>query len=183
MGTPLTRWVIINFEKPPAGDEFLPQRQFCAIRKKAWSWWANHRSKGNVEGPFSDCRIWECPDDFLHVNWLLRVPDTLLPEFQKKLEKWVAKVLPDNVPNALYEGEIFNVNGLLKYTLKGTDATKADRFGIDHVDQGEVWGRRAVASMNLGKAARERDWETGKVVETAWRYRRPSPHAAGRDAR
>lgn len=128
--------------------------------------------------PFSDCRIWENPNGFLHANWLIHIPENLIEDFQKKLKRWVAKVLPDmDQTTELYDDEIFNVNGLLKYTLKGTDAAKADRFGIRHIDQGTIWGRRAVASMNLGKAARERDWQTGKVVETAWKYRRPSIHA------
>lgn len=177
IGKPLSRWVIINIPQPPTGDELRPQRQFSAIRKKAWSWWNHQRKLGLVSGAFCDWRVWESPNGFLHVNWLVHIPDDLLVAFGQKLVKWVAKIIPDLEPQALYNGAIFNVNGLLNYTLKGTDPEKAERFGIEPTYQGEIWGRRAVASMSLGKAARERDWKNAAVVNKAWKYRRPSQHA------
>ncbi|WP_210205237.1 hypothetical protein, partial [Ochrobactrum sp. POC9] len=60
---------------------------------------------------------------------------------------------------------IYNVNGLLRYILKGSDPNKAGIFEIRHSKQGKIWGRRAVASTCLGKAARERDRDNGMILE------------------
>lgn len=164
-GRPLTRYVVINFPTPLEGDELAPQRAFKSIRTKCRSWWDHKRRTNGDLGPLTDLRSWENKNGIIHVNWLIRIPDDLHEEFAAKRTRWIAKAVKDHPDEAVKDIEIYNLNGVLNYVLKGTDPAKAQAFGIRPVFQGEVWGRRAAASMNLGKAARARDIEAGIVTK------------------
>ena len=181
LGRPLTRYIVINFPEPAEGDELVPQRTMTAIRNKCRSWWDHKRKAEPSLGALTDVRVWENKHGILHVNWLVRVPEHLEEEFDKKLDRWLGKVVPDQPAEAVKKTAIYNLNGLLKYVLKGTEQNNADRFGIDPVNQGEVWGRRAAASINLGKVARDRDWQGDSLVHRSWSYRKPSPHASAQE--
>lgn len=176
-GRDLTRFVVINFPLPEEGNELAAQRQFRAIRNMCRSWWDYLRAKKTVNGPLTDVRTWENKNGILHVNWMVHIPEDLAAEFTIKLDLWIGKVLADGKPEASKNQSIYNLNGLLNYILKGTEKTKAGRFGIEPIDQGVIWGRRAVASMNLGRSARNRDWQAGTLSVTEWAYTRPSQYA------
>ena len=180
IGRELTRYVVINFPAPDPGDELAPQRAFRAIRIKCASWWDYKRSSSPELGPLTDVRTWENCNGILHANWMVHVPARLEAEFDRKLSKWIKDVIGDVRPGTYVNGPLYNLNGLLNYVLKGTEEAKAAKLGIDYEDQGAVWGRRAVASIGLGKVARARDWQSGSVINTAWKYKRPSPFAPSR---
>lgn len=180
IGKPLNKWVVINFPTPPEGYELVPQRVFTTIRKKAWTWWDYHRKKGMVSGSFYDCRVWENPNGFLHVNWLMHVPENLEATFHKKAQEWYLKVITDGKDEDFFIRNVENTNGLLKYLLKGTEAGAAAAFGINHIDQGTVWGRRAVPSMSLGRARREKDWKGNAVIEKEWKYSTPPSYRSAK---
>lgn len=177
VGRELTRYVVINFPNPPEGDELAPQRAFMEIRRKCRSWWDYKRKKDPTIGPLTDIKIWENKNGIIHMNWLVRIPDDLVDEFSVKREKWIEKVIPGQPDGTVKDEAIYNLNGVLNYVLKGTEPNKAATFGIRPSDQGVIWGRRATASINLGRSARDRDWQDGSVVQKAWKYRKPSPHA------
>jgi len=126
-----------------------------------------HRRTKRVVDPLTDVRTWESVSGVDHVNWLIHVPYGLTAEFLAMLPVWIEKVFGVLSEGTYHVVEIYNLNGVLKYILKGTQRGNAHRFGINPVYQGEVWGRRAVASTCLGKAARERDEQAGQVVRTS----------------
>jgi hypothetical protein len=66
--------------------------------------------------------------------------------------------------DTLHQQAIYNLNGLLPYVVKGTEPGYAEKIGVTPADQGAIWFRRAVPSMSLGRAARERDWVNGRIV-------------------
>jgi hypothetical protein len=130
------------------------------------------RKKDPKIGPITDVRVWENKNGVLHVNWLISIPDRLRKEFEQKLPKWVSKAVGGIEARIVEDQEVYNLNGLLNYVLKGTERKNAHRFDIKPSPQGEIWGRRALAARGLGKAAREQDWEAGRVIQTEQKYRR-----------
>lgn len=180
IGQDLTRYIVINFPQPGEGDELLPAHQFREIRRKAWGWWSYKRKHDKALGRFTDLHSWEDRNDIRHVNWLVHIPRALEAEFSQKLEKWITKVVGDHPVETFKNKEIYNVMGLVRYILKGIEPRSARKFQIEPSGQGTIWGRRSAASKNLGRSARERDWEEGHVVRKHWTHRKPSIHAPDR---
>lgn len=174
----LNTFVVINFDFPE-WDELKPQRQFRAIRTKARSWMYYKRNKRWVD-PLTDLRVWENANGIMHVNWTLHVPAEFQDEFAKKLPMWIEAVFGE-CPKGCYKlTPVFNLNGLMRYMLKGTQEAHAHRFGIRHSPQGDVWGRRAQASACLGRTARDRDKTSGLIVRTsAYEQKTPPDEEAG----
>lgn len=173
LGRPLNRYAVIAFDTPAYGDEYAADRAFQKIRIKFRSWLDYQRRKHPEIGPITDARTWELRGSILHVNWLVHVPFGLEDAFVAKLKRWTHAVIGEHGEEVQKNKAIYNLNGLLSYVLKGTDPAHAWRVGVDPVDQGTIWGRRAVASISLGRTARERDWESGAVVNQESRWRRP----------
>lgn len=185
----LNTYVVINF-LCPEGDEFKPQREFQKIRTKARSWLYNKRGRGGLLGPskkgsftdpITDLRVWENANGRVHVNWPIHVPKRYLKEFKEKLPVWIEKVFGD-LPTRCYKiKRIYNINGLMRYMLKGTEKGYAKRIKVRHSHQGTVFGRRAQASGCLGKASRVRAADEGLIVRQSSRFwkRKTPPKGAG----
>lgn len=157
----LNHYVVINFATIE-GDELRPQKLFREIRRKLQSWLYYKRRTRFVD-PLTDVRVWENAGGLLHVNWAVHIPSWLQDEFLQKLPIWIEAVIGSvAVAGGYAVQDIYNLNGLLRYMLKGTQ--KPEAFGIRPSKQGEVWGRRAVASTCLGKTAREKDKISGLMV-------------------
>lgn len=170
MGRPLNWQVVIDFGWPEQGDEFHPSLQFRDIRRRFRSWWDYKRKQGLVDGSICDLVIWEAPGGKHHVNWLLSIPGHLQLEAQTIITKRMHKVLGDQPDDTLHQQAIYNLNGAIFYLLKGTDPDYARKLDIRPEDQGSIWFRRAVPSMSLGRAARERDWAAGRIVNSSRTY-------------
>lgn len=165
IGRPINWEVVIDFGWIEPGSELRPSRQFRDIRKRFCSWWDYRRKKGSVRGSICDLAIWEAPGGKHHVNWLLSIPVHMVPDAQAAIAKILHKVLGDQPDDTLHQQPIFNLNGKLLYVLKGTEPDYARQLDIRPKDQGAIWFRRAVPSMSLGRAARERDWARGLIVK------------------
>lgn len=186
----LNTYVVINFISP-LGDEFRPQREFQKIRTKARSWLYNKRGgglfgstgKGKDKGfvdPITDLRVWENANGRVHVNWPIHIPKKYQKEFRKKLPVWIEKVFGDLPARCFKVKRIYNINGLMRYMLKGTQREYAKRIKVRPVPQGEVYGRRAQCSGSLGRAARSKAEEQGLVVRKSERFgKRKAPPEAG----
>lgn len=166
INTVLNWQVTIDYGWQEFGSELVPSQQHSNIRKRVWSWWNYKRKKGEVIGKFCDTVIWEAPNGKHHANWLIFCPDILLDELQEVIKNRCQKVLGDQPFDTIHQQNIYNLNGLIDYLLKGTEEEYAKSVGIEPEYQGEVWCRRAVPSISLGRAARNRDWRTGAVVNT-----------------
>lgn len=166
IGRPLNWQITIDFGWPDAGGEYGPYRRFQVIRKKVWSWWSYLRRQGVVAGAFLDWATWEAPSGNHHVNWLVSVPDHLLPTLERVVESRCRKVMGAlMLSDTIHQQEIYNVNGLMFYALKGSEPDYAEKVGIDPEPQGRIWCRRASPSRALGRAARERDWKMQRIVQ------------------
>lgn len=165
MGRPVNWHVTINYGWPDAGDELVPSQSHRGIRRRFWSWWNYKRKKGQVTGDLYDAVIWEAPNGKHHAHWMIYIPPELLPEAIAVIENRAAKVLGVIDHDTVHQQDIGNVNGLLSYLLKGTEPEYANQIGIRPEYQGAIWCRRAVPSMALGRAARERDWQTNRTVQ------------------
>jgi len=157
----LNYYIVINFNHDE-NDELKAQRNYRNIRRKCLSW-LYYKKKNDEVHPLTDVRTWENRIENIHVNWALHVPEKYEDEFLKKIPIWIRKELGNIAEGRFHIQKIYNVNGLLRYMLKGVDPSKAYRFEIIPTSQGKVWGRRAVASTCLGKMARKRDFSEGKV--------------------
>jgi hypothetical protein len=113
--------------------------------------------------PLTDIRTWEHIADLYHVNWALHIPDEYIDEFENRLPKWIEKSIGHVSEEDYKITNVYNLNGLMRYMLKGTLQSHAHRFDIRPSPQGEVWGRRAVAATCLGRVAREKDYSDGIV--------------------
>ena len=164
IGRPLNWHATIDFGWVEQGDELEPSRTMRDIRRRLCSWWDYKKKRGVVQGPICDTVIWEAPNGQHHANWLLHIPDHLKAEVESVIGKRLRKVMGDVPDDTLHQQPIFNLNGLVAYLLKGTEPNYATKIEIRPVYQGTVWFRRAVPSMSLGRAARERDWLAGQIV-------------------
>jgi len=169
---------VINFNVVE-GDELRPQKLFREVRRKFQSW-LYYKRRQRLTDPLTDVRVWENKDGLLHINWAVHVPEWLRDEFLKKLPLWISKGLGTVSHDTYSVQDIYHLNGLLKYMLKGTE--KGDAFGIRSSSQGEVWGRRAVAATCLGRAARVKDSTSDKRLRTSSRVsqrKQKTPAEAG----
>lgn len=158
-------WVVtIDFGWPDLGQELQPSRTFRTIRRRVCAWWDYKRKKGLVEGPICDLAVWEAPSGKHHVNWMMHIPEPLRDEAQVVIASRTRKVMGEHPADTLHQQAIYNLNGLLPYVVKGTEPGYAEKIGVTPADQGAIWFRRAVPSMSLGRAARERDWVNGRIV-------------------
>jgi len=166
MGRALNWQVTIDYGWQEIGDELKPSRLHRDIRKRVWSWWDYKRKKGEVTGPLYDWTTWEAPNGKHHANWLLFIPDELIEEAETVILNRSEKVLGELSSDTVHQQPIYNLNGIVDYSLKGTEPEYAEKVDIDHEPQGTIWCRRAVPSRALGRAARDNDWRTGAVVNS-----------------
>lgn len=155
-GRPFNRYVVINLRDTPAES---PTDLFRRIVHKYRDWLVNKIKKGVLpkERPIYVYSL-ENPNGMPHANWVIYVPPALLAEFEKKLPAWVKKAKGDvgdfdidcqPIDQARYKR-------LAKYVVKGTDPAFVEHFylGEVHAPQGQVWGRRAGASIAIGQTVR-----------------------------
>ncbi len=164
MGKPLNWQVTIDFGFQDEGDELKPSKNYQDIRKRFWSWWDYKRKRGQVTGRVYDIYTWEAPDGKQHVNWLIYIPENLLGEACSVIENRCEKVIGRLNPDTVHQQAIYNLTGVLRYVLKGTETEYAKKIDIRPKKQGTIWCRRAVPSRALGKMAREQDWRSEAVV-------------------
>jgi hypothetical protein len=133
---------------------------FTRIRHKYRDWLTYRgRKLGESLSPIYVYAL-ENPAGWLHVNWAIHIPSEMLPDFERKLEKWVARtqgpvergdihVQPIDPQYAKY---------LAKYMFKGTDPAYVRHFFLQnvHSPQGSIYGKRAGVSQAIGIKARLR---------------------------
>jgi hypothetical protein len=115
----------------------------------------------------------EAPNGDDHANWVVHIPERFLAEFEKKLPKWVARILGDERP---FDIDIQKVTreadkSLAKYVIKGADPAYIDylHLGTVAAPQGRVWGRRCGASPAIGRTARKKAGFVARRDRNKWR--------------
>jgi hypothetical protein len=139
---PFNRYVVINLRD--TANASMATR-FRAIRHKYRDWLSYKAKRALMPLIPMYVHTFENPNGgHPHVNWVLHVPDALIPEFERKLDKWIAKVQAtegrpfDRHVQAIDERYKY----LAKYILKGTDPVFIEHFFLKqvHCPQGTIWG-------------------------------------------
>jgi hypothetical protein len=152
---PLNTYIVIHLhERASAGAA----TQFIRIRHKFRDW-LNYKSKtAAAPVPPIYAYSFEKPNQAIHVNWAVHVPDHLKAEFAKKLLRWVERVTGQLGPYDVSCKPIpaAYAKRLAKYFVKGTDPAFIDHFHLRdvHAPQGKIWDKRAGTSPAIGPAVR-----------------------------
>jgi len=155
---PLNLYVVINLVET---DAHAAATLFEMIRHKYRDWLAYRARQLGERIPPMYTFTFEAPGS-PHVNWVLRVPPSLLDEFERKLPRWIAKVQEsrpyDFDMQRLEPGGRYK--SLASYICKGCDPAFIEHFHLTdlhtkHGDQGSFWGKRAGVSPSLNKSLRD----------------------------
>jgi len=93
----------------------------------------------------------------LAVHWLVLIPSEIRAAFEEKLGSWTNEISGGEADETAVDVRpISNLLGARKYILKGTEPNYAALLKINHVNQGEVIGKRAGASKNLSHFQRRK---------------------------
>lgn len=145
IGVPLNQFITINFGVPKGNES----EQFSRLRTNYYNKWAKRPRKEVSVVSYTPTYVWvlEAAGGVAAVHWLVHVPEIRLEDFKVRLHTWVGNI----ANNAdIQIKPISNVVGLKRYVLKGIDPTYAQFYGVEHINQGEVLGKRAGFSKNIG---------------------------------
>ena len=156
IGRPLNKFVTINLWQLGIDHESA-SAAFQKLRERPFASWSRYRPRGKGtprNGPPTYAWVIEAPEGRAHVHWMLHVQDDQEHDFATKLGRWILRLggVKELPFGALRVENVHNADGLKLYFSKGLQPQLADRWGIRHVDQGLVHGRRAGTSRNIGPA-------------------------------
>lgn len=152
IGLPLNVFVTITFSL----TECPPEEVSWAFRKLLGNRYAHWARRVTKRPP---THVWaiEAAADTIEVHWLVHVQAEHQADFRRRLMDWTAGVTGGvRAQRAIKTKPVNNLVGVKKYILKGMDAAFAADYGVRHQPQGEVHGKRAGTSQNLGPAAKRR---------------------------
>lgn len=170
IGLELNLFVSFNFSLTSC-DPKCADLAFAKLRA-AFGKWATRPSQNFMTTKVPPTFVWviENPNECLNAHWLVHVPVERQAEFRQNLGKWFKNAFGDVYSDrAVNVKTITNADGLKAYLLKGLHPSLAKRFGISHVYQGWVHGRRAGHSRNIGPMQVKR-WRRLKVFPPAQRW-------------
>jgi hypothetical protein len=155
---PLNLYVVINLRETAA---HAAASLFEMIRHKYRDWLSYRARRLGARIPPMYVFTFEAVSS-PHVNWVLRVPPSLLDEFERKLRRWIAKVQLSQP----YDLDVQRLDryrpykSLAKYISKGCDPAFIEHFHLTdlcdkHGPQGAFWGKRAGVSPSLNKSMRD----------------------------
>jgi hypothetical protein len=147
----LNQFVTFNFTQtscPPESADLA----FAKLRA-SFAKWARRPGKSRWLLAVPPTFVWviENPNDCLNGHWLVHVPAERQAEFAANLPKWFEAAVGEVYSqNAIKIKSVTNAEGLKAYFLKGLHPSAARKFGIRHIYQGWVTGRRVGHSKNIG---------------------------------
>ena len=151
LGRPLNTFATINFGHTACSSEIV-SAAFEKLRDNHFVRWLRYET--------SDLSyyVWviENAGGNTHVHWVLHLPKSLRAAFEIKIAEWLARVAGTITckESAINIKPVTDLRGLGLYLLKGMDPRYAPRFGVKHVPQGLVYGKRCGVSKSLGPASR-----------------------------
>jgi hypothetical protein len=176
IGLSLNRLVTLNFELTECvGDD--ASRRFARLRTNYFGKWATRPPRGSHAPGTPPTFVWslERGGGHLAAHWLVHVPPGRFREFEARLPSWLIAVAGELLsPRAIHVRPAPTPRSASKYLLKGIDPAYAAFYGINHVPQGIVAGRRSGMSRNLGPTVKRRLRENGEYRVARWS--RPFPN-------
>jgi len=147
----LNHFVSFNFGQTSCPEESA-DLAFAKLRAN-FGKWARRPGKSRWVLAVPPTFVWviENPNGCLNAHWLVHVPLERQDEFAANLPKWFEAAVGEVYSlNAIKIQLVTNAEGLKAYFLKGLHPSAARRFGIRHIYQGWVTGRRVGHSKNIG---------------------------------
>ena len=156
---PLNLYVVINFID---AAHSYPVSTFGKVRHKFRDWLKYKAlDEGRLTSGPTYIYTFENPHGVIHVNWMLRLGPSHIAEFQKKLSQWLDRAQGHHNEFDIHIEVIEpgTEKTLANYLMKGVSQSVAKHFFLEGVcePQGEIWGQRAGASMNISKSSRVSD--------------------------
>ena len=161
LGRPLNQFVTINFDHTACPAK-LVSRQFKRLRDNYFSPWLRRNGVGPIAPPTF---VWSVENDgACAVHWLVHIPKGRVGDFRKRLHDWLASVAGEiRCSQAIHVRYAPAPPGAGKYMLKGINPAWAQPYGIRHISQGIVHGKRSGFSRCLGPTTRRRLQDAGLV--------------------
>ena len=154
IGRPLNRHSTISFSELDVQPEHA-SAAFQKLISQRFSPWLRRHPKNIFSIPPTYVWTLEAAGGCLAAHWAVHLPRGLMLEYERKLRDWLKELSTDDVIGAAAKTtHIHNITGLKRYILKGTDPHYAAICKITAIPQGEVYGKRAGHSRNLGPVAR-----------------------------
>ncbi len=178
LGMPLNLFVTINFSKTSLRPEDV-SKKFARLRSNYFGPWVRRPPKSEPQRPVAPTYAWviENGGDVLNAHWLVHVPPARQSAFRRRLCGWLKAVAGEiRCESAIDIKPAHAPIGACRHMLKGINPAYADFFGINHVPQGVVTGKRAGTSENLGMTAKKRFRASGDYPPA--RRWKPFPAAA-----
>lgn len=154
---PLNTLVTINFSELGVIPKDISRLFQIMIRHRFAPWLRRTAPNGSAIEP---TYVWVVENrGGAAIHWAVYIPPEAKIAFQAKVvEHWATEIAEKRAtsPQAVDIRTIYNIVGLKRYMLKGTQPDYAQLIGIRPSDQGEVIGKRSGFSKNLGPAARKR---------------------------
>jgi hypothetical protein len=152
LGRPLNTFVTLNFGHTDCPPEHVSSG-FEKLRDNHFVRWLRHRR----EVPAHYVWAVENSGGDTHVHWVVHIPKSLRAKFDTKLPEWLTRVAGTiRCPEAIKIKPVWYLPTLLPYLLKGLDPCFTAPYGIKHIPQGLVYGKRCGVSKSLGPASRTR---------------------------
>lgn len=170
LGLDLNQFVTFTFSQtacPPESADLA----FAKLRA-SFGKWARRPGKSRWVTAVPPTFVWviENPNDCLNAHWLVHVPAERQAEFAANLPKWFEAAVGEVYSEkAIKIKPVTNADGLKAYFLKGLHPSVARMFGIQHIYQGWVTGRRIGHSKNIGPVQVKR-WRDEGVFPPARRW-------------
>lgn len=161
-GTPINYFCVINLQDPL---EKCASTAFQEIRKKYADWLRGRSKKYDCKFKPTYVYSFENPNNNIHVNWCLHIPDELEDEFLEKLPNWVEIVQGPSSDTTICTSKIeYGVDSFkstANYILKGIDPEFAEDYFLTKLQntkgpQGDVFGKRAGFGPAIGVTAQKR---------------------------
>lgn len=99
----------------------------------------------------------------VHVHWLVHIPRGWESDFNRLVASWFCGVESGSTSGEIDVTSAYHPAGAARYILKGMSPADAGLYGIRHVSQGRVRGKRSGFSRSLGPAARKRLEADGRL--------------------
>lgn len=173
---PFTHFISINFEKAGVAPD-AAHSVFQKLRDAYFGQWCRRPGRNSGFAKCTPTFAWVREAVGAHgAHWLVHVPRGRERDFMERLPKWLRAVAGQEVAaEALKIGPAYKPSGAKLYMLKGIDPVYADFYGVRHIPQGVIDGKRAGVSQNLGPSAKRRMREAGSYPRARVFPRRSFP--------
>jgi hypothetical protein len=153
IGRPLLVSVDLNYGLTGSHEEDM-SAAFRWLLKSRFVKWHNRHPRNIEKAPATYAWVAEGLPNKHGIHWLLALPSGTRQEFERLLPSWLERTAgPIISPDAILVKDAWNARRKADYMLKGLSPAHAARFGVDHVAQGVVFGKRCGYSENLGPTA------------------------------